>query len=72
MTEMNQSSWRERQADLEANGLYDRRDEKGLSFHEKKLKNQKINLGGSYKKNKGLKYKKPRTKGDKIANRKKR
>ena len=50
----------------------DRRDEKGLSFHEKKLKNQKINLGGSYKKNKGLKYKKPRTKGDKIANRKKR
>ena len=28
MTEMNQSSWRERQADLEANGLYDRRDEK--------------------------------------------
>lgn len=28
MTEVNQPSWRDRQADLEANGLYDRRDEK--------------------------------------------
>lgn len=46
--------------------------ERGASFHEKKLKNQKVNLGGSYKKNLGKKYKKPRTKGDKIANRKKR
>jgi ATP-dependent RNA helicase RhlE len=46
--------------------------ERGASFHDKKLKNQKVNLGGSYKKNLGKKYKKPRTKGDKIANRKKR
>lgn len=44
--------------------------ERGASFHEKKLKNQKVNLGGSYKKNLGKKYKKPRTKGDKIGNRK--
>ncbi len=49
----------------------DRDTERGPSFHEKKLKNQKVNLGGSYKKNKGKKYKKPRTKGDKIANRRK-
>ena len=46
-----------------------RQEDKGLSFHEKKLKNLKVNLGGSYKKNKDTKYKKPRTKGDKNANR---
>lgn len=47
----------------------DRDTERGPSHHEKKLKNQKVNLGGSYKKNLGKKYKKPRTKGDKVANR---
>ncbi|MFA6126714.1 MAG: DEAD/DEAH box helicase [Bacteroidales bacterium] len=40
---------------------------KGASFHEKKLKNTKTNQGGSYLR-KGKVYKKPQTRGDKIAN----
>ena len=43
----------------------------GAGFHEKKDKNKKENLGGSYKQKIKAKYKKPKTKGDKIANRKK-
>lgn len=42
---------------------------KGASFHDKKLKNTKTNQGGSYLR-KGKVYKKPQTRGDKIANRK--
>ncbi len=44
--------------------------EKGEAFHDKKEKNQKENLGGSYRREIAKKYKKPKTKGDKIANRK--
>lgn len=43
----------------------------GEAFHEKKLKNTKVNLGGSYHREIVLKYKKPKTRGDKNANRKK-
>ncbi len=35
-------------------------------FHEKKEKNKKTNKGGSYKRDLALKYKKPKTKGDKT------
>lgn len=35
-------------------------------FHEKKAKNRKTNQGGSYKRELALKYKKPKTKGDKT------
>jgi len=35
-------------------------------FHEKKDKNKKTNKGGSYKRELALKYKKPKTKGDKT------
>jgi len=35
-------------------------------FHEKKDKNKKSNKGGSYKRELALKYKKPKTKGDKT------
>jgi ATP-dependent RNA helicase RhlE len=42
---------------------------KGASFHEKSWKNTKTNQGGSYLR-KGKVYTKPKTKGDKIANRK--
>jgi len=35
-------------------------------FHEKKAKNLKTNKGGSYKRELALKYKKPKTKGDKT------
>jgi len=44
-------------------------NDRGPGFHEKKLKNQKTNQGGSYKREIKKKYKKPKTKGDKIANR---
>lgn len=40
---------------------------RGPAFHEKKEKNKKTNQGGSYLR-KMKKYKKPKTKGDKIAN----
>ncbi len=47
-------------------------EEKGDAFHEKKLKNTKTNQGGSYLR-KMKTYKKPRTRGDKgVNNRKKR
>lgn len=38
----------------------------GPSVHEKKAKNKKVNLGGSYKRKKKKKYKKPQTRGDKT------
>ncbi|MBD0823013.1 DEAD/DEAH box helicase [Aestuariibaculum marinum] len=43
-------------------------DMPGPAFHEKKAKNQKENLGGSYKFKIAKKYKKPKTRGDKNYN----
>jgi len=43
-------------------------DAPGPAFHEKKEKNQKENLGGSYRREIAKKYKKPLTKGDKNYN----
>jgi ATP-dependent RNA helicase RhlE len=43
----------------------------GSGFHEKKEKNKKVNLGGSYKRTIAKKYKKPKTRGDKIYNKQK-
>lgn len=43
-------------------------DEVGPAFHEKKEKNKKVNLGGSYKFKIAKKYKKPKTRGDKNYN----
>ena len=43
----------------------------GASFHEKKAKNKKENLGSAFKRKMEKKYKKPITKGDKGANRRK-
>lgn len=40
-------------------------EEAGPAFHEKKEKNRKENQGGSYKRIIKLKYKKPKTRGDK-------
>ncbi len=40
----------------------------GPAFHEKKEKNQKTNQGGSYRREIAKKYKKPKTKGDKNFN----
>ncbi|EAS19416.1 ATP-dependent RNA helicase, DEAD/DEAH box family [Flavobacteria bacterium BBFL7] len=44
-------------------------EERGASFHEKSEKNKKVNLGGSYRREIAKKYKKPKTRGDKNANR---
>ena len=46
-------------------------DQPGPAFHEKKEKNQKVNLGGSYRREIKKKYKKPKTRGDKNFNRRK-
>ncbi|UKM64448.1 DEAD/DEAH box helicase [Flavobacteriaceae bacterium GSB9] len=43
-------------------------DATGPAFHEKKAKNQKVNLGGSYRREITKKYKKPKTRGDKNYN----
>ena len=43
----------------------------GEAFHEKKEKNKKINLGGSYRREIAKKYKKPKTRGDKNFNKRK-
>ncbi|MCL4112521.1 UNVERIFIED_CONTAM: hypothetical protein GTU68_061028 [Idotea baltica] len=52
--------------------LKDSGREKGDAFHEKKDKNKKVNLGGGKrKKDLKVKYKKPKTRGDKFANKKK-
>ncbi|MCL4128993.1 UNVERIFIED_CONTAM: hypothetical protein GTU68_065923 [Idotea baltica] len=40
-------------------------------FHEKKDKNKKTNLGGKYRREIAKKYKKPKTRGDKIRNKRK-
>ncbi|WP_047546781.1 DEAD/DEAH box helicase [Psychroserpens sp. Hel_I_66] len=54
----------------ERNNPIKRKDEDapGPAFHEKKDKNQKENLGGSYKFKIAAKYKKPKTRGDKNYN----
>lgn len=47
-------------------------DAPGPAFHEKKEKNRKTNQGGSYRRTISKKYKKPKTRGDKNYNKKKR
>ena len=54
---------------VEINNPTKRNDERGASFHEKKEKNKKVNLGGSYRREIAKKYKKPKTRGDKGYNR---
>ncbi len=46
-------------------------DAPGAAFHEKSKKNQKTNQGGSYRRKIEQKYKKPKTRGDKHQNNKK-
>ncbi len=43
-------------------------DAPGPAFHEKKAKNRKVNQGGSYRRELAKKYKKAKTRGDKISN----
>jgi len=46
-------------------------DERGDAFHAKKDKNSKENQGGSYRREIEKKYKKPKTRGDKKVNNRK-
>lgn len=46
-------------------------DASGRGFHEKKEKNKKVNLGGSYKREIEKKYKKAKTRGDKTYHKRK-
>ncbi|WP_223034197.1 DEAD/DEAH box helicase [Hanstruepera marina] len=57
----------------ERNNPLKRKDDDGVgpAFHEKKDKNKKVNLGGSYKREIAKKYKKPKTRGDKNYNKRK-
>ncbi len=50
---------------------YKDEDAPGPAFHEKSEKNKKINLGGSYRREIKKKYKKPKTRGDKNYNKRK-
>ncbi|SDL08163.1 ATP-dependent RNA helicase RhlE [Salinimicrobium catena] len=50
---------------------YKDEDAPGPAFHEKSDKNKKVNLGGSYRREIKKKYKKPKTRGDKNYNRRK-
>ncbi|MFC4722073.1 DEAD/DEAH box helicase [Geojedonia litorea] len=59
----------ERPQVLEPNNPHKRKkDAIGPAFHEKKDKNKKENLGGSYRREIAKKYKKPKTRGDKNYN----
>jgi len=52
--------------------LKDSKEQRGPAFHEKKEKNRKTNQGGGKRKKElKLKYKKPKTRGDKFAKKKK-
>jgi len=51
------------------NPIKTRKTTVGKAFHEKKDKNKKENLGGSYRRELAKKYKKPKTRGDKNFNR---
>ncbi len=52
------------------NPLHIDESERGASFHDKSDKNKKQNQGGSYKRIISKKYSKPKTRGDKNANKK--
>lgn len=58
----------ERPRAIEINNPNTLTDEAGPAFHEKKEKNKKVNLGGAYRREIAQKYKKPKTRGDKNAN----
>lgn len=58
----------ERIVDVKKKNRQPKRIERGASFHEKSEKNKKTNQGGSYKREIAKKYKKPKTRGDKIQN----
>jgi len=53
---------------FEINNPKKNEDAPGPAFHEKSAKNQKVNLGGSYRREIAKKYKKPKTRGDKNYN----
>ncbi|SMC75145.1 DEAD/DEAH box helicase [Moheibacter sediminis] len=63
-----QLTWEEQPKDVEMMKPLPKKVEGGASFHEKKEKNKKVNLGGSYHREIAKKYKKAKTRGDKNFN----
>ncbi len=63
---------RPREDKSQSNNRTGKEYEPGPAFHDKKEKNKKVNLGGSYRREIAKKYKKPKTRGDKNFNRKNR
>lgn len=61
-------TYEEKPRDMEGNNPTKRDEDARPGFHEKKEKNKKVNLGGSYQRTIKQKYKKPKTKGDKNYN----
>ncbi len=61
----------ERPVVVEIHNPHKEQEEAGPAFHEKKEKNQKTNQGGSYKRVIKEKYTKPKTRGDKNYNKRK-
>lgn len=64
----NQLTAEEKPKDMEMMKPLPKKKEGGAGFHEKKEKNKKVNLGGSYHRKLAEKYKKPKTRGDKNFN----
>jgi len=62
---------RKKPGDHKNHNRNDGRDLAGPAFHEKSAKNSKVNLGGKYRRELAKKYKKRKTRGDKIQNNKK-
>jgi len=61
---------KDRTSEKEIDGKLKITEKPGLAFHEKSEKNQKVNLGGSYKREIKKKYKKPKTRPPKIKGKK--
>ncbi len=62
---------RKKPGDHKHHNRNDGKDLVGPAFHEKSAKNSKVNLGGKYRRELAKKYKKRKTRGDKIQNNKK-
>ncbi len=61
---------KDRSSEKEIGGKLKNTEKPGLAFHEKSEKNQKVNLGGSYKREIKKKYKKPKTRPQKTKGKK--
>ncbi len=66
----NQLTEEERPKDAQQSKNREQKVSKGEAFHQKKEKNRKTNQGGSYRRKLVAKYKKPKTRGQKVKSKK--